>query len=204
MFVLVKFSTPQSQATPIVFLTALYVYLCINIFNIYLCIPDVYMLIVPCAKLNHKTGEDMLQKHIISHPGVLWFILLNFIASDCVSFWSDCQNNLLIPSNAVLPPIPNGEENILAALAAQIKGKEGRKSVVQRQEFVLKARKVQSVVLTNWSSLIVINRDAGLPKSSWAWGSQSVMHLCSYTLITSSCSSSQFNLLNWLFLNVLY
>ena len=34
-----------------VFVKALYVYLCINIFSIYLCIPDAYMLIVPCAKL---------------------------------------------------------------------------------------------------------------------------------------------------------
>lgn len=113
------------------------------------------MLIVPCAKLNHKTGEDMLQKHIISHPGFLWFILLSFIASDCVSFWSNCQNNLFIPSNAVLPPIQNWGENILAALAAKIKGKTGRKSVVQRQEFVLKARMFESEVLTNLSSLIV-------------------------------------------------
>lgn len=49
-----------TEATTRVFLIALYVYLCINIFNIYLCIPDVYMLIVPCAKLNHKTEEEMV------------------------------------------------------------------------------------------------------------------------------------------------
>lgn len=115
------------------------------------------MLIVPCAKLNHKTGEDMLQKHIISHSGFLWFVLLNFIASDCVSFWSNCQNNLFIPSDAVLPPhtkLKGKNENILAALAAKIKGKEGKKSVVQRQEFVLRAHMYKSVVLTNLSSLV--------------------------------------------------
>lgn len=113
------------------------------------------MLIVPCAKLNHKTGEDMLQKHIISHPGLHWFVLLNFIASDCVSFWSNCQNNLFIPSSVVLSPIPNWEKNILAPLAAKIKGKEGRKSVVQRQEFILKPGMIKSVVLTNLSSLVI-------------------------------------------------
>lgn len=43
--------TPQTDATADVFIIALYVYLCTNIFNIYLCIPDVYVLIVPCAKL---------------------------------------------------------------------------------------------------------------------------------------------------------
>lgn len=43
--------TSRAKTAPGVFVRALYVYLCIKIFNIYLCKPDAYMLIVPCAKL---------------------------------------------------------------------------------------------------------------------------------------------------------
>lgn len=108
------------------------------------------MMIVPCAKLNHKTGEDMLQKHIISHPGFLWFVQFNFIVSFLVKL---SKQPVYTVKRCPLShtELRGKKENVLAA---KIKGKEGRKSVVQRQEFILKVHMIESVVSTDLSSLV--------------------------------------------------